>query len=108
MGKYHRYTPKIPEPVTFRFFLVIKITAVRQVRMSLHLPRSKHEDKTCVKRYMADEDREHIGFAFVFACAVGKTPKTPKLNLMADEAITQGGIGGLGSLVYICGKYMDQ
>ena len=28
--------------------------------------------------------------------------KTPKLSPMADDAITRGGIGGLGSLVYIC------
>ena len=40
----------------------------------------------------------------VFACVVGKNQKTPKLSPMADDAITRGGIGGLGSLVYICGS----
>ena len=39
--------------------------------------------------------------AFVFACVGGKNSKTPKLSLMADDVITQGGTGGLGSLVYI-------
>ena len=51
---------------------------------------------------MVCED-ERICFAFVFACMVGKNPKTPKLSPMADNAITPGGIGCLGSLVYICG-----
>ena len=44
-----------------------------------------------------------IGDAFVFACVVGKIPKTPNLNPMADKAITRGGIQGLGSSLYICG-----
>ena len=34
---------------------------------------------------------------------VGKNPKTLNLNPMADDAFTQGGIGGLGSPVYIYG-----
>ena len=49
--------------------------------------------------------------AFALACVVSKNPKTPKLSPMADDAITQGGIEGLGSLVYICGfnqKKVDQ
>ena len=52
---------------------------------------------------MAREDREIICFAFVFACVVGKDLKTPKLSPMAGNSITQGVIGGLGFLVYICG-----
>ena len=44
---------------------------------------------------MACEDHEHIYFAFVFACVVSKHPKTPKMSAMADDPITQGGIGGL-------------
>ena len=89
----------------FGFYLVpvIKMTTVRQVHMSRHLPRSECEDKTHVKCCMARKDRERIGFAFVFVCVVGKNPKTPKLSPIADDAITRGGIGGLGSLVYICG-----
>ena len=41
--------------------------------------------------------------AFEFVCVVSKKPKDPKLSSMADDAITLGGIRGLGSLVYICG-----
>ena len=78
--------------------------------MPLHLLRCEREDKTGVKRSMACEDRGRIGFAFVFACMVGKNQKTPKLSPMADDAITQKGKGGLGSLVYVCGgnaKYLS-
>ena len=53
---------------------------------------------------MAREDCGRISFASVFAWVVGKNPKTPKLSHMADNAFTRGGIGGLRSLVYICGK----
>ena len=49
------------------------------------------------------EDCERICFAFTFACVVGKNPKTPKLNPMADDAITRVGIGSLVSPSYICG-----
>ena len=52
---------------------------------------------------MASEDRGRICFACAFACVVGKNPKTPNLSSMADDAITRGGIGGPGSLVYIYG-----
>ena len=45
---------------------------------------------------MAREERGYIGFAF--ECVVSKNTKTPKLSLMAEDAITQGSIGGLGSL----------
>ena len=48
---------------------------------------------------MAHEDRGCI----CFACVVGKKPKTPNLSPMADDAITRGGIRGLGSPLYICG-----
>ena len=51
---------------------------------------------------MVHDDSEPVGFAFVFACVVGKNPKTPKLSPMADDAITRGGIGSLGYLMYIC------
>ena len=34
---------------------------------------------------------------------VTKNPKTPNLNPMADDAITRGGIQGLGSPMYVCG-----
>ena len=38
-----------------------------------------------------------------FVYVVGKNPKTPNLIPMADDATTRGGIGGLGSPVYIYG-----
>ena len=85
------------------FFLEIKVTVVRQVRMSPHPLRSEPEDKTHLKCHMTRKDRGRIGCAFGFACVVDKNPKTPKLSSMADDAFTWGGIGGLGSLVYICG-----
>ena len=71
---------------------------------SLYLLRSEYEDKIGVKHRMTCKDRDRIGFAFVFACMVGKILNTPKLSLMADKAIIRNNIGGLGSLVYIWGK----
>ena len=59
---------------------------------------------THVKCRMAHVDREHICFAFILACVVGKNLTILKLNPMDDDTITQG-IGGLVSLVYICGGY---
>ena len=76
----------------FRFFIIIKITAVHQMRMSPHLLWSESEDKTCVKHRMTCEDCGHIGFVFVFACMVRKNLKTPKLSPTADSAITLGGL----------------
>ena len=57
---------------------------------------------------MAHEDRGRTGFVFVLAYVVGKNPKTPNLSPMADDAITWGGIGGLGYPVYIYGHNMLQ
>ena len=68
-------------------------TKVCQVHMSLHLLRTEHEDKTCVKCLMVHKDGGSIGFVFVFACMVGKKLKTPKLSPMADNAITQSYMG---------------
>ena len=67
--------------------------------MSLHLLRSEHKNKTCVKRCMMRKDRGRIGFA----CVVGRNPKTPNLGPVADDAITRGRIRGQGSPLYICG-----
>ena len=69
----------------------------------LHERRYGCEDKTRIKCCSARKDCERIYYAFAFACVVGKNPKTPKLSPMAEDAITQGGIGSLVSLVYICG-----
>ena len=58
---------------------------------------------TC-KKPSRRKDCERICFVFVFACVVGKN-QSPQIepHAMAGDAITCGGIGGLGSLVYICG-----
>ena len=47
-------------------------------------------------------------YAFSLACVVGKNLKAPKLIPMDDDAITQGGLEGLGSLVYICWANTDE
>ena len=58
----------------------------------------KHE-KCSTRR----KDCEHIGFAFVFVCLVGKTQRTTIwAPCMADDAITQCSIRVLGSPLYIC------
>ena len=64
---------------------------------------------TDAKSGMVREDCERSCFTFIFGyvvgifgCMVCKNQETPKLSSMADDAITRGGIGGLGSLVYIC------
>ena len=56
-----------------------------------------------MKRRMAHEDCGRILFAFVSACVVDKNLNTPNWSSMADDAITRGSIGVLGSLFYICG-----
>ena len=61
--------------------------------MSLHLLQSEREDKTHIKRRMA-----------VFCVRGRQKPEDPKLSPMADDVITRGGTGDLGSLVYICGS----
>ena len=49
-----------------------------------------------VKRRTWRKDRGRVLFAFVSGCVVGKSPNTPNWSSMADDAITQGGIGVLG------------
>ena len=47
---------------------------------------------------MVEEDPGCIGFGLVFACVVGKNPKTPKLSPMADDSTGQyrrSGIAGI-------------
>ena len=68
----------------------------------LQVPWSEREVKQVQKRCTSGKDHEHICFAFIFVCVVGKNLKSPKLSPMADDAITRGGIGGLVSLVHIC------
>ena len=45
-----------------RFFLIIKTTAIGQVRISLHLLLPEYEDKTYISCYTASEDCEGIGW----------------------------------------------
>ena len=61
---------------------------------------TERDDKHGLKRYTAHEDCVRICFTFVFVCGVGKNSNTPKLSPMADDAITLGGISGLGSPLY--------
>ena len=57
---------------------------------------------------MACEDRGRICFAFVLRKCGWQKSKYPQFEPMADDAITQGGIRGLGSPLYICGCYLSQ
>ena len=43
----------------------------------------------------------------VFCVCGQQKPENPKLSPMADDAIKRGGIGGLGSLVYIGGYQLS-
>ena len=70
-------------------------TAVRAIRQRL------------VKRHMAREDHECICFCIILVRVVGKNSKTPKFSPVADDAITCGCIGGLGSLVHIFGRSLE-
>ena len=104
----HKYTSEIPELAPslsqhgaqfrgLRGFLVIKILvsgAYVTASAAVHAWR-EHISKMPygVK----------IVSALIFACMVGKNPQTLKLSPIADNAIIRGSIGGLGSLVYICG-----
>ena len=48
--------------------------------------------------------RSWTHFVCVYFRVCGQqNPNTPNWSSMADEAITQGGIGVLGSLFYVCG-----
>ena len=97
---YHRHTREIPEPAPswfmhgaqiggLRVFPIIKITVVRQVRMSPDSSAIWAWRQTRVKCSVACKDRGRICIAFVFAYVVGKDPKTPNLSFRVDEAITR-------------------
>ena len=113
MGGYQNEygTPEIPEPAPSLFRHGVQIGGLHVFSLNQNNCCSSgayvtastsvcREDKTCVKCRMESKDRGHIGLA----CVVGKNPKTPKFSSMADDDITRGSIGGLGSLVYICGR----
>ena len=82
-------------------FPVIKIIVVCQVSKLPACTAVQACRQSRVKSRAVNEDPQCICFVFAFACVVGKNPKTPKLNPMADNAITRGGIGSLVSLVYL-------
>ena len=65
--------------------------------MSVHLLQSECEDKTHVKPHMACKDCGRIGFA----CFCMHSRQRPQFEPMTDDTITQGGIGGLKSCIYI-------
>ena len=54
------------------------------------------------------KDRGRILFVFSSTCVVGKNLNTPIGAPWADNTITWGGIGVLGSPFYICGLYTLQ
>ena len=72
----------------------------------MHLLRNECEVKHMHKKpHLAQEygtyvheDHGCILFAFVSMCLVSKDPNTPNLSSMAEGAITQGSIAGLGSI----------
>ena len=95
---HHLYLGMRLKWVVFMFFLLIKIIAIRKVLMSLHLLQCEREAYAAWHAKILDTLVLHL------YCVRGRqNPKTPKLSFMADAAITRGGIGGVGSLVYICG-----
>ena len=56
--------------------------------------------------HSAQRSETHLFCVFFSVCGRQK-PENPQIEPhMAQDAITQGGIGGLGSLMYICGMVM--
>ena len=114
MGWSHRYAPEIPEQAPswswhvaefegLIVFPVIKITVVHQVCMLPACTAIRVWRQTRAICFTVHEDRECIFLVFVFLHVwLAKIQKTPKLSPMAEDTITRGDIGGLGSL-YICG-----
>ena len=110
---YHRYKREIPEPAPFLSWRGTQIGwsagsshnqnnhGLSGALCHLHLLRSEHEDQhmlnatRCTKR----------SWTHLFLCALGKNPNNPNLCPVAVDAITRGGIRGLGSPLYICGWY---
>ena len=72
--------------------------------MSLHLLQSEHEDKTRIRQHMATKIVDTSVSCLFLRVWSAKNLKTPKLSPVAEDTITRGSIGGLGSLVYICGS----
>ena len=106
----HRYTREIPEPAPFlswhgtqiggiRVFPTIKTTAICQVRM--YCSRSV-KINTCEMPHGVQRSWTRFVWVCFHVCGLHK-PEDSSLSPMADNAITRGGIWGLGSPLYICG-----
>ena len=78
-----------------------KITMIRQLRMYCGLRVKVNTCEMCT----ACEDHGRISFAFVSAWLVARNLNTPNWSYIADNTITQAGIGVLVSSFYICGSF---
>ena len=68
--------------------------------MKTNVPEMSHGAQE--KLIHVHEDHGRILLAFISTCVVCKNSYTSNLSFMADSAITQGGIGGLGSPFQFC------
>ena len=88
-----------------RFFPIIKITAIRQVRMPPASTMVWAWRLICVKLCRVCKDQKGCLFCSCL-CLCGRHPPPQKkrnMNPMADDAIIWGSAWGLGSPLYICG-----
>ena len=99
----HRYRPEIPDPglelqlEVLGFFPTIKIFVIRQVCVYCDLI-NMHETPHGTWRLWTH-------FVCVCFCVCGwQKPEHPNWSSVADDAITRGSIGALGSPLYICGN----
>ena len=97
-GYFHTWWTRLQFGV-FHVFSPIK----KMVNHQLHMYCALSVKITRVKCDTVHEDCWSVLFAFVPKCVVGKNPITPNWSSLADDAITQNGIGVLGSPFYICG-----
>ena len=75
-----------------------------------HVPRSEREKKKKKKKNKRKNAalRAKIVNAFIFCVCGRQKPEDPRLSLMiANDDISRGGLGGLASLVYICGGHAN-
>ena len=109
----HRHRPEIPEPAPSLFgyeapvggiqvFPAIKIHMICQVHMNCSL---SVKIKRCETPHSTQRSRTHFVY-FVSTCVVSKNRNTPSWSSMADDAITRGGIGVLGSPFYTTSVFL--
>ena len=72
------------------------------MRMLLRVPRPERENKQA--QNVAWRAKIVKAFVLHFRLCGWQKPEDPQIEPIANEAITRGSIGGLGSLVYICGS----